>query len=178
MYLYLVSSTAQPWQVHDPTLAAIITTMLTILFTNGSLSNVKIAAQKLKLCGKTLEGEEKFANVAGTDIDEDNLWSEHPAPKMDALMTQITSLSANVDLPEELQKDLKLLLDTRTNEKWASAEADNAKAREESAKLLNKPAPRKSAAIRIEPDPNDVKTRAVQVVKPAAPASSVGGGGT
>ena len=51
MYLYLVSSTAQPWQVHDPTLAAIITTMLTILFTNGSLSNVAIAAQKLKVQG-------------------------------------------------------------------------------------------------------------------------------
>jgi hypothetical protein len=49
MYLYLVSTPAQPWQVHDTTLATIITSLLTILFTNGSQSNVDIAAQKLKV---------------------------------------------------------------------------------------------------------------------------------
>ena len=49
MYLYLVSTPAQPWQVHDTTLATIITSLLTILFTNGSQTNVDIAAQKLKV---------------------------------------------------------------------------------------------------------------------------------
>ena len=50
MYLYLVSTPAQPWKVHDPSLAVIITTLLTTLFTNGSQTNVDIAAQKLKVC--------------------------------------------------------------------------------------------------------------------------------
>ena len=49
MYLYLVSTPAQPWQVHDTTLATIITSLFTILFTNGSQTNVDIAAQKLKV---------------------------------------------------------------------------------------------------------------------------------
>ena len=106
-----------------------------------------------QLCGKILEGEEKYADVSNAaEIDEEKSWSEHSAPKMDALMAMITSLSTNSALTEDLQKDLKMLLDTRTNEKWASAEADNAKAKEESAKLAKNPAPRKSAAIRIEVD--------------------------
>jgi len=131
---------------------------------------------KLKLCGKTLEGEEKFANVTSTEIDEEKAWSEYPAPKMDALMALILPLSTSSALTEGLQKDLKVLFDTRANENWASAEADNAKAEEESAKLLSAPAPRKSAAIRIEPDPNDVKTHVVQP-KPSEPVTSGGGNG-
>lgn len=67
---------------------------------------------------------------------------------MDKLMALVSTAAEKAS--PELQKDLKSLVETRTNEKWASAEAENAKAREESAKSLEKPAPRKSAAIRIE----------------------------
>jgi hypothetical protein len=178
MYLYLVSTPAQPWQVHDTTLATIITSLLTILFTNGSQTNVDIAAQKLKLCGKTLEGEEKFSNFAdGSQIDEEKAWSETPAPKMDALIALMETASSHSS--EETKKIVKALLDTRTNERWATAEVENKKAREDAAKVLAKPAPRKSAAIRIEPDPNDIKSRNNVVVetKPhLAPSSGIPGG--
>ena len=69
---------------------------------------------------------------------------------MDALMSVVATLSANSGLPDDLKKDLNSLVDTRSNEKWASAEADNLKAKEEAARALSKPAPRKSAAIKIE----------------------------
>ena len=105
----------------------------------------------LQLCGKTLEGEEKFSNVADvSQIDEEKAWSEAPAPKMDELIALMTTSLSRSDLPEDLQKSIKAVLDTRTNERWATAEAENAKAKEDAAKSLAKPAPRKSAAIRIE----------------------------
>lgn len=66
------------------------------------------------------------------------------------MFTLVASLQSKSDLSANVQKDLKALVDTRTNDKWASAEADNAKAREESAKSMAKAAPRKSAAIKIE----------------------------
>ena len=69
---------------------------------------------------------------------------------MDSLMSVVATLSSNSGLPEDLRKNLSSLVDTRTNEKWASAEADNIKAKEEAARALSKPAPRKSAAIKIE----------------------------
>jgi len=171
MYLYLVSTPAQPWKVHDPSLAVIITTLLTTLFTNGSQTNVDIAAQKLKLCGKTLEGEEKFSNLAdGSQINEEASWSEAPAPQMDALIALMATASSHSGLSQEVQKNIKALIDTRTNERWATAEAENAKAREDAAKVLAKPVPRKSAAIRIEPDPNDLRTQVVVETKPNAPS--------
>jgi len=169
MYLYLVSTPAQPWKVHDPSLAVIITTLLTTLFTNGSQTNVDIAAQKLKLCGKTLEGEEKFSNVAdGSQINEEKSWSETSAPKMDALIGLMATALLHSGLSQEVQKNIKALIDTRTNERWAKAETENAKAREDAAKILAKPVPRKSAAIRIEPDPNDMRTQVVVETKPNA----------
>ena len=69
---------------------------------------------------------------------------------MDELIALMTTSLSRSDLPEDLQKSIKAVLDTRTNERWATAEAENAKAKEEAAKSLAKPAPRKSAAIRIE----------------------------
>ena len=102
-----------------------------------------------QLCGKTLEGEEKFSNFAdGSQIDEEKAWSETPAPKMDALIALMETASSHSS--EETKKIVKALLDTRTNERWATAEVENKKAREDAAKVLAKPAPRKSAAIRIE----------------------------
>ena len=85
-----------------------------------------------------------------SQIDEEKAWSEAPAPKMDELIALMTTSLSRSDLPEDLQKSIKAVLDTRTNERWATAEAENAKAKEEAAKSLAKPAPRKSAAIRIE----------------------------
>ena len=102
-----------------------------------------------QLCGKTLEGEEKFSNFAdGSQIEEEKAWSETPAPKMDALIALMETASSHSS--EETKKIVKALLDTRTNERWATAEVENKKAREDAAKVLAKPAPRKSAAIRIE----------------------------
>jgi len=171
MYLHLVSTPAQPWKVHDPSLAVIIFSLLTTLFTNGSQTNVAIAAQKLKLCGKTLEGEEKFSNFAdGSQINEETSWSESSAPKMDALIGLMATASSHSGLSQDVQKNIKALIDTRTNERWATAEVENAKAREDAAKILAKPVPRKSAAIRIEPDPNDMRTRVVVETKPNAPS--------
>jgi len=63
------------------------------------------------------------------------------------LMATASSLSG---LSQEVQKNIKALIDTRTNERWAKAETENAKAREDAAKILAKPVPRESAAIRIE----------------------------
>ena len=104
-----------------------------------------------QLCGKTLEGEEKFSNVEdASQIDEEKSWSVHPSPKMDNLITLVTSLTTQPNLPDDLQKDLKAIIDTRTNDRWATAEAENTKAKEESAKSLAKATPRKSAAIKIE----------------------------
>ena len=104
-----------------------------------------------QLCGQTLEGEEKYATVPdASQSDEAKVWSENPAPTMDSLMSLVATLSSNSSLPEDLRNDLKSLVDTRTNEKWASAEAENLKAKEEAALALSKPAPRKSAAIKIE----------------------------
>jgi len=171
MYLHLVSTPAQPWKVHDPSLAVIIFSLLTTLFTNGSQTNVAIAAQKLKLCGKTLEGEEKFSNLAdGSQINEETSWSESSAPKMDALIGLMATASSHSGLSQDIQKNIKALIDTRTNERWATAEVENAKAREDAAKILAKPVPRKSAAIRIEPDPNDMRTQVVVETKPNAPS--------
>ena len=65
-------------------------------------------------------------------------------------MSLVATLSSNNSLPEGLRNDLKSLVDTRTTERWASAEAENMKAKEEAALALSKPAPRKSAAIKIE----------------------------
>ena len=50
MYLYLVSDPAQRWKVHDPQLADTVVKLLTLFFANGSQTNVKLAAQKLKVC--------------------------------------------------------------------------------------------------------------------------------
>ena len=103
------------------------------------------------MCGKTLEGEEKFSNFAdGSQINEEASWSETPAPQMDALIALMATASSHSGLSQEVQKNIKALIDTRTNERWATAEAENAKAREDAAKVLAKPVPRKSAAIRIE----------------------------
>merc|ERR1712008_183800 len=83
--------------------------LLTILFTNGSQTNVDIAAQKLKLCVKTLEGEEKFSNFAdGSQIEEEKAWSETPAPKMDALIALMETASSHSS--EETKKIVKALL--------------------------------------------------------------------
>ena len=91
----------------------------------------------------------KFSNFAdGSQIDEEKAWSETPAPKMDALIALMETASSHSS--EETKKIVKALLDTRTNERWATAEVENKKAREDAAKVLAKPAPRKSAAIRIE----------------------------
>ena len=50
IYLQLLSDpNLHKWKVHDPKLGANIATILTILFNNGSPSNVKVAAQKLKV---------------------------------------------------------------------------------------------------------------------------------
>ena len=84
--------------------------------------------------------------------DAEKVWLENPSPKMDALMSTVATLSTNSNLPEDLRKDLKYLVDTRTNDKWEGAEADNLKAKEEAARALSAPAPRKSAAIKIEVD--------------------------
>jgi len=139
------------WKTHDGTLGGNVTHILNILFNNGSPGNVQVAAQKLKLCGQTLEGEEKYVTVVdASQSEEATVWSENPAPKMDSLMSVVATLSSNSGLPEDLRKNLSSLVDTRTNEKWASAEADNIKAKEEAARALSKPAPRKSAAIKIE----------------------------
>ena len=98
-----------------------------------------------------MEGEEKYVTVVdASQSEEANVWSENSAPKMDSLMSVVATLSSNSGLHEDLRKDLSSLVDTRTNEQWASAEADNIKAKEEAARALSKPAPRKSAAIKIE----------------------------
>jgi len=173
LQLVVVSDPAvHKWKRHDATLGGNVTHILNILFNNGSPTNVQVAAQKLKLCGQTLEGEEKYVTVVdASQSEEANVWSENPAPKMDSLMSVVATLSSNSGLHEDLRKDLSSLVDTRTNEQWASAEADNIKAKEEAARALSKPAPRKSAAIKIEPDPNDVKTRT-----PTVPLTVSGGG--
>lgn len=159
MYLEMVAASAdQKWKVHDAELAADVDQIMTILFSNGSEKSITLAAQKFKLCGKILEGEEKFSTLETIQIDEDKSWADQPAPKMDALIALVTSASARSDLPAELRKSLESLADTRSKDKWASAEADNAKAKEAMAKALSQPAPRKSNAIRIEPDPNDART--------------------
>ena len=69
---------------------------------------------------------------------------------MDALIALMTTASTHSGISEQLQKHISALVETRTSEKWATAEVENAKAKEEAAKILAKPAPRKSAAIRIE----------------------------
>ena len=69
---------------------------------------------------------------------------------MDALIALMTTASSHSGISEQLQKHISALVETRTSEKWATAEVENAKAKEEAAKILAKPAPRKSAAIRIE----------------------------
>lgn len=169
VYLQLTSADGdQSWKKHDVEVGDCLYKLLTVLFQTGTTSNVKIATQKLKLCGKTVEGEEKYINVEDlSTAEEEKVWAENPAPKMDALITLIEPLASKDTLPEDMRKDVKTILETRKNNRWADAEAENAKAKEAQAQAMQNSAPKKSSAIRIEPDPNDDKTK-IKVEKPPA----------
>lgn len=103
-----------------------------------------------QLCGKTLEGEEKFSSVEDASLDETQVWADQASPKMDALCALVESLTSKDSLSEEVKTGLKSILESRSTDKWAVIEAENARLREEAAKVMEKAAPKKSAAIRIE----------------------------
>ena len=69
---------------------------------------------------------------------------------MDSLIGLAESLAFNEALPEDIRSEIKLILETRKTNRWADAEADNAKAKEAQAQAMQKAAPKKSSAIRIE----------------------------
>ena len=173
VYLQLTSAPNQSWKVHDSDVGDCLYKLLTVLFQTGTPSNVKIATQKLKvqffkrfilfnmmiltstvsfqLCGKTIEGEEKFCNVDDvSQSDEEKVWADNAAPKMDALVTLVEPLASKDTLPEETRSEIKMILETRKNNRWADAEAENAKAKEAQAQAMQSSAPKKSSAIRIE----------------------------
>ena len=105
----------------------------------------------LQLCGKTIEGEEKHTTVQDvSQSEEEKVWTENSAPKMDSLIALAESLAFNEALPEDIRSEIKLILETRKTNRWADAEADNAKAKEAQAQAMQKAAPKKSSAIRIE----------------------------
>ena len=49
LQLVVVSDSVHKWKTHDANLGSNVTHILNILFNNGSLSNVQVAAQKLKV---------------------------------------------------------------------------------------------------------------------------------
>ena len=85
-----------------------------------------------------------------TQSEEEKIWAENSAPKMDSLIGLAESLAFNEALPEDIRSEIKLILETRKTNRWADAEADNAKAKEAQAQAMQKAAPKKSSAIRIE----------------------------
>ena len=104
-----------------------------------------------QLCGKTLEGEEKYTNVQdASQVDEEKAWSENPSPKMVVLISLVEPLASNEGMPEEIRSEIQAVLDTRKNNRWADAEAANARAKEAQAQAMIKAAPKKSNAIKIE----------------------------
>lgn len=157
---------------HDPLLADCVRDILTVLMTEGKTDNenLKVAGQKLKLCGKALEAQEKYSGLEGASLDEEAVWSQQGAPKMDAIIAMVDLLLNDTSLPEDVRSQFTFILETRSNERWATAEADNAKEAEEAAQKLLKPAPRKSAAIKIEPDPADRPKKPEQTITKVAPA--------
>ena len=104
-----------------------------------------------QLCGKTLEGEEKYMNVQDvSQVGEEKAWSEYPSPKMVALISLVEPLASNEGLPDEIRSEIQAVLCTRKTNRWADAEASNAKAKEAQAQAMVKAAPKKSNAIKIE----------------------------
>lgn len=83
-------------------------------------------------------------------LDETQVWADQASPKMDALCALVESLTSKDSLSEEVKTGLKSILESRSTDKWAVIEAENARLREEAAKVMEKAAPKKSAAIRIE----------------------------
>ncbi len=77
------------------------------------------------------------------------MWSEQKSPKMDELIGLVENLLKK-EIEWEVKKAFEFILETRSTDRWAKAEEENAKASEELAKSLVKTAPRKSAAIKIE----------------------------
>ena len=104
-----------------------------------------------QLCGKTLEGEEKYTNVQdASQVDEEKAWSENPSPKMVVLISLVEPLASNEGMPVEIRTEIQAVLGTRKDNRWADAEAANARAKEAQAQAMVKAAPKKSNAIKIE----------------------------
>ena len=78
------------------------------------------------------------------------MWADNAAPKMDALVTLVEALASKDTLAEETRSEIKMILGTRKNNRWADAEAENAKVKEAQAQAMQSSAPKKSSAIRIE----------------------------
>ena len=85
-----------------------------------------------------------------SQVGEEKAWSENPSPKMVALISLVEPLASNEGLPDEIRSEIQAVLGTRKTNRWADAEASNAKAKEAQAQAMVKAAPKKSNAIRIE----------------------------
>ena len=85
-----------------------------------------------------------------SQVGEEKAWSEYPSPKMAALISLVEPLASNEGLPDEIRSEIQAVLCTRKTNRWADAEASNAKAKEAQAQAMVKAAPKKSNAIKIE----------------------------